>query len=117
MDIEKFTKLFIAKKARDKNRAFRGHILKPENCFNPLMMQRVNPSTPDEVVSLEEISDLNKTYFDFLSGTREAIQSEKISPIIQNLSSLYDRLFRFGQPDDFENFLNFQGLFLNCQLI
>jgi hypothetical protein len=115
MDIGEFCNLFNLADARDKNHALRDHILKPENCFNPLVIKRVNPSTPDEVISIEEITDLNKTYFDFLSGTREAIKSEEIISIIEELSALHERLFRLGQPDDFEDFLNFKGLFLNCQ--
>jgi hypothetical protein len=115
MDIGEIVKLFNPAKARDGNLALREHVLKPENCFNPLVIKRVNPSTPDEVISIQEISDLNKTYFDFLSGTREAIKSEETDSIIEEMSALHERLFRLGQPDDFEGFLNFKGLFLNCR--
>jgi hypothetical protein len=115
MDIGEIVKLYNPAKARDGNLALREHVLKPENCFNPLVIKRVNPNTPDEVISIKEISDLNKTYFDFLSGIREAIKSEEIGLLIEKLSALHERLFRLGQPDDFEDFLNFKGLFLNCQ--
>jgi hypothetical protein len=70
MDIGEFSKTFDTKRARDKNHALSDHILKPENCFNPLVIKRVNPNTPDEVISLEEITDLNKTWFNFLAGGR-----------------------------------------------
>jgi hypothetical protein len=115
MDIGEFCNLFNQAEARDRNLAVRGHVLILENCFNPLVMQRVNPNTPEEVIPIKEISDLNKTYFDFLRVIREAIISEEIWLNIENLSSLYERLFRLGQPGDFKDFLNFTGLFQDCQ--
>ena len=55
MDIGEYSKLFDHQKARDGNLAFRDHVLQKANCFNPLVMQMVNPNSPGEIIPPEEI--------------------------------------------------------------
>jgi hypothetical protein len=109
MNLQEFSALYDRDKWITKEQDRKAYILLPENCYNPEIIKTAIPNNKFSV------NELNESYFASLTCLREAIESKNIEDVISALGNFHYEYFAYSYPEEFKDFLNFDGLFLNCQ--